>query len=156
MILWNRPPITKVYTRRNTQFNAASEDHLEEIHTTNEFAPEIDYRLIAVRKVTRECTKHSLYNFLSYVRLNSHLKAFTSALDSDIILRDTREAMSILEYIDAVYEEMRALIKNKTCEFSTIKDIKLIGFRWIFTSNCNTGMLGCKLCIISVEPGINL
>ena len=71
---------------------------------------------IALRKGTRSCTKHPLYNFLSYKSLSPSFQAFTSQLSCVTIPKDIQEALGVPEWREAVLEEMRALEKNKTWE----------------------------------------
>lgn len=73
-------PITCVYTRRNNAPGGlqvlSGNDNPNELSTNTDNLP------IALRKGTRECTKHPLYAFLAYDRLGYKLHAFTSNLDS--------------------------------------------------------------------------
>ena len=89
---------------------------------------------IALRKGTRSCTKHPIYNFLSYNSLSPSFQAFTSKLFCVTIPKDIQEALGVPEWREAVLEEMRALEKNKTWEITELpKGKTLVGCKWVFT-----------------------
>ena len=69
---------------------------------------------VAIRKLVRSCTKHPKSNFVSYSNLSSPLSAFTSKLSSVEIPKNVQVALEIPKWREAVFEEMKALEKNKT------------------------------------------
>ena len=69
---------------------------------------------IAIRKGVRNCTKHSIANYLSYHKLSEKYKTFTTNVSHLFVPRNIQEALGQSEWKSTVYEEMRALQKNKT------------------------------------------
>lgn len=67
---------------------------------------------IAIRKGVRTYAKYSLSNFLSFLRLNSNYKAFTT----NFIKQNVSNALKDFRRKEAIFEEMRALHKNDTWE----------------------------------------
>ena len=83
---------------------------------------------IALRKGFRSCTKHSIYNYVFYENLSPQFRAFTTRLDSTMIPHNIHIALECSEWIAAVMEEMKALIKNKTWELYALpKGHKTVG-----------------------------
>ena len=74
---------------------------------------------IAIRKGTRECTNRPLYprsHYVSLKHLSPSHKNFIVSLNTTIIPNTVFEALSKMEWKDAMREEMSALEKNKTWE----------------------------------------
>ena len=70
---------------------------------------------IAIRKGTRStCNPHPVYNFLSFHRLSLPYFAFVSTLSSVSTPKSTSEALSHLDWKQAMVEEMDALYSNGT------------------------------------------
>lgn len=65
---------------------------------------------IAIRKGVRTYAKYSLSNFLSFLRLNSNYKAFTT----NFIKQNVSNALKDFRRKEAIFGEMRALHKNDT------------------------------------------
>jgi len=94
---------------------------------------------IAFRKLGRSCTKHPLSNFVSYSNLSSSFVAFTSNLSSVQIPKNVQEALEIPKWKEAVFEEIKALEKNKTWSVTTLPAGKrTVGCKWVFTIKCNS------------------
>ncbi|KAL6348574.1 hypothetical protein AAG906_016088 [Vitis piasezkii] len=92
---------------------------------------------IAVRKGTKECTNRPLYPLSHYVSLK-HLspahKNFIVSLNTTIIHNTVFEALTKIEWNDAMREEMSALEKNKTWEIvEKSKKKNIVDCKWIFT-----------------------
>ncbi|XP_052299567.1 retrovirus-related Pol polyprotein from transposon RE1 isoform X1 [Citrus sinensis] len=110
----------------NVHSNPISESVLE---TTNDLDVPI-----AQRKGTRSCTLHPISKYVSYHRLSPFFRAFTANLSVIAIPKSVQDALSIPEWRDAVYAEMRALEKNKTWELVKLpEEKKPVGCKWIFT-----------------------
>lgn len=71
---------------------------------------------IALRKNARSCTKHLLSNFVSYNNLSPSLYAFVTQLSGVVIPNNVHEALKVLQWKEAIFEEMKALEKNTTWE----------------------------------------
>jgi hypothetical protein len=99
---------------------------------------------IAIRKPGRTCTKHPLSNFVSYSNLSPSFAAFTSNLSSVKIPKNVQEALEIPKWKEAVFEEMKALEKNKTWSATTLPAGKrTVGCKWVFTIKYNSdGSIG--------------
>ena len=69
---------------------------------------------IALRKQTRSCTLHPIEKFVSYNTLSTGYHAFTSNLDRVKIPKNIQEALEILDWKEAVMEEMNVSEKNGT------------------------------------------
>ncbi|PON57490.1 hypothetical protein PanWU01x14_173960, partial [Parasponia andersonii] len=61
-----------------------------------------------------ECTKHSIYNFVSYEGLSLEYNAFTIILFSIEIPQNIHTTLEKSEWRAATGEEIRALKKNRT------------------------------------------
>lgn len=59
-----------------------------------------------------KCTKHPLSNFVFYEKLSPSLCAFTSQLFGMDIPKNAKNALNVLEWKEAVLEEMGALEKK--------------------------------------------
>ena len=90
---------------------------------------------IAIRKGTRStCNPHHVYNFLSYHRLSLPYFVFVSTLSSVSIPTSTNEALSHLDWKQAMVEEMDAFSSNGTWELVTLPPSKsLTGCCWVYT-----------------------
>ncbi|KAA0056446.1 reverse transcriptase [Cucumis melo var. makuwa] len=63
---------------------------------TSTYGPSLDLP-IALRKGTRSCIKHSIFNYVSYEKLSPQFRAFTANLDSTIIPKNINIALECLE-----------------------------------------------------------
>ncbi|KAH9753027.1 protein kinase domain-containing protein [Citrus sinensis] len=89
---------------------------------------------IALRKGTRSCTLHPISKYVSYHRLSPSFRAFAANLSVIAIPKSVQDALSIPEWRDAGYAEMRALEKSKTWELVKLPEGKKpVGCKWIFT-----------------------
>lgn len=105
----------------------------------SDFNTVIDNRPIATRKGIRECTKHPLRKFVSYVVLSPQFNAFTSVLDSNHLPKDIYEALDNPVWNTAVQDEMNALIKNKTWDLvDRNQSEKCVGCKWVFSIKYNS------------------
>ena len=68
---------------------------------------------IAIRKGVRSCTTHPIAQYLSYHRLSSNYKAFTSKISHLFIPRNIQEALRHPNWKLADMEELNALNKIK-------------------------------------------
>jgi len=93
---------------------------------------------IVVRKGVRSGTQHPIGNFVSYDRLSSNYRAFETTLDNTQIPRNIQEALQHQKWAATVKEEVLALKKNRTWEFSNLpKGKKPVGCKWIFSIKYN-------------------
>ena len=89
---------------------------------------------IALRKGMRSCTSHPISHFVSYGHLSPSLYAFTTSLNSSIVLKSVQEAMSISGWKSAMEAEMSALSENATWSLVTRPPGKtIVGCRWVYT-----------------------
>lgn len=89
---------------------------------------------IAVRKGVRECTKHPIYNFVSYHGLSNKYRAFVASLDQTQVPKSIQEALTIPKWKAAVEEDIRALEKNGTWKITELPPGKRpVGCKWVFT-----------------------
>ena len=89
---------------------------------------------IALRKQPRSCTLHPISKFVSNNTLSAKYHAFTTNLDRIQIPKNIQEALEILEWKEAVMEEIRALEKNGTWEVMNLpRGKKPMGCKWVFT-----------------------
>ncbi|KAL0561776.1 hypothetical protein IC582_002217 [Cucumis melo] len=112
-----------------------SNDEAEQGHTRklDEYGPSLDIP-IALRKGTRSCTKHPIYNYVSYDNISPQFRVFTASLDSTIILKNIYTALECPEWKNVVMEEMKALEKNRTWEICALpKGHKTVGCKWVFS-----------------------
>lgn len=93
---------------------------------------------IALRKGKRTCTQHPIGNFVSYDKLSPSYKAFTTTLTETQIPKTIQEALSQEKWNKAVMEEVQALEKNQTWEYTSLPEgKKSVGCRWIFSVKYN-------------------
>ena len=90
--------------------------------------------LIAIRKGVQKCTKHLIYNFVSYEGLSPEYKAFTTNVSSAEISQNIHVALEKPEWRIVIGEEIKALKKNGTWELVDLLEGKRpVGYKWIFT-----------------------
>ena len=121
-------PQLQVYTRRNIE----AENLPQHCQSSNPNMVELDYgesqfyflsnKLnldvpIAFRKSVRSCTQHPIAMFVSYHRLNSSFKAFTTNFCNVNTPKTIQDALESLKWKEVVMEEMTALHKNQTWDF---------------------------------------
>ncbi|XP_062114174.1 uncharacterized protein LOC133825214 [Humulus lupulus] len=88
---------------------------------------------IALRKVTRTCTKYPIAKCISYNHLSKHHRAFIANISELVVPRNILEALDDPNWNLAVMEEMNALIKNGTWEIVRVpKGTKIVGCKWFF------------------------
>jgi len=93
---------------------------------------------IALRKGKRQCTQHPINNFVSYEKLSPKYKAFVSTLSNIQIPKNIQEALAQSEWKKAILEEIHALEKNNTWEYTKLPTgKKLVGCKWVFTIKHN-------------------
>ncbi|KAI3456022.1 hypothetical protein Pfo_012685, partial [Paulownia fortunei] len=113
----------------------------QSVQSTSDLSPRfksnesIDYNIpIVVRKGVRSCTKHPLSNYVSYKNLSPNFRIFTSQVSCMEIPKSVHDALKIPEWKEAVFEEVKALEKNKTWEMVDLMRGKTtIGCKWVFT-----------------------
>ena len=82
---------------------------------------------------------HPISNFVSYEKLSLSYKAFATALTEINIPKSIQEALVQPEWKKAVMEEVNALEKNKTWEYSKmLAGKKLVGCKWVFAVKHNS------------------
>ena len=69
---------------------------------------------IAYTEGVRTCTKHPASKFASYHRLSLPFKAFATNPSSVTTPRTVQDALANPKWREAIYEELRALYKNRT------------------------------------------
>lgn len=105
-------------------------------HNTRVFDTDLDIP-IAIRKGVRSCTNHPIAKYMSYHKLSSEHKAFTSKISHLSIPRNIQEALECPKWKEAVMEEMNALVKNNTWESVVLpREKKAVGCKWVFTVKC--------------------
>ncbi|KAL0555968.1 hypothetical protein IC582_004471 [Cucumis melo] len=117
-----------------------SNNEAEQGHTwkLNEYDPSLDIP-IALRKGTGSCTKHPIFNYVSYDNFSPQFKAFTGSLNSTIIMKNIYTALECSEWKNVVMEEMKALEKNRTWKISALpKGHKTVGCKWVFSLKYKT------------------
>lgn len=91
-----------------------------------------------MRKGTRSCTNHPIYNFVSYGGLSPSHHAFVSNLDKIQVPSTIHEVLSVPEWKTAIWEEINALENNGTWVISELPPGKRhVGCKWIFTVTHN-------------------
>ena len=93
---------------------------------------------IALRKGVRQCTKHSISNFVSYDKLSSCMRSFVTKIEEETIPATFEEAIKDPRWCAAIDEELRALNKNQTWEIMKLPmGKKAVGCKWVFTIKYN-------------------
>lgn len=69
---------------------------------------------IALKKSIQSCTLHPISRFVSYSILSLRFHTFTANLDKLAISRNIYNILKILEWREAIMEEIKALEKNRT------------------------------------------
>lgn len=111
--------------------NEAKRDHLDNL---DEYDSSLDIPIVALRKGTRSCTKHSICDYVSYENLSPQFRAFTTNLDSILILKNIHIALECPKWKTVVMKEMRDLEKNKTWELCALpKGHKTVVRKSLFT-----------------------
>lgn len=88
---------------------------------------------IALRKNAISCTTHLLSNFVSYNNLSPSFCAFVTQTSGVVISNNVHEALKVLEWKEAIFEEMKALEKNTTWEPVYLpKGKTVVGCKWVF------------------------
>lgn len=121
----NHEPNMESYEGKNSQCNTSE---------TNKVSNEQDdiNIPIALRKGKRSCTAHPISNFMMHQSLSASHKAFESSLDSIKIPKCLQEVLQHPEWNAAVDEEMNALLKNHTWEYSNLPTRKqTVGCKWV-------------------------
>ncbi|TYK14850.1 reverse transcriptase [Cucumis melo var. makuwa] len=72
-------------------------------------------------------------NEIKLDHLGNTNRAFTASLDSITIPKNIHLTLECLEWKVAVMEELRAQEKNKTWDLCTLKGLKTVGCKWVFT-----------------------
>ena len=85
--------------------NTENETKSNHYGNSSRYDPSLDL-LIALRKGTRSCTKHSICNYVSYENLSPQFRAFTASLDSTTIPKNIHSALKCPEWKNVVMEEM--------------------------------------------------
>ena len=70
--------------------------------------------LIALHKCKSSCTSYPISHFVSFGHLSSSFHAFTTILNSTIVLKSVQEAMCISSWKFAMEAEMSTLFENAT------------------------------------------
>ena len=105
-----------------------------------QFESDKDALSIALRKGIRTCTNsvpYAMVNYLNYNKVSPDYHAFLSAIQEIPIPRNAQEALKNQKWKEAMYEEMRALLKNHTWDIVLLpKGKKPVGCRWVYTLKC--------------------
>lgn len=76
---------------------------------------------------------------MSYQTLSTNFRVFTANLDNTEIPKNSRDALKILEWREAVMEEIRALEKNETWDMVKLPKCKRpVGCKWVFNVKYKT------------------
>ncbi|KAK5825993.1 hypothetical protein PVK06_020890 [Gossypium arboreum] len=90
---------------------------------------------IAKRKGVKNIVKYPMSNFVSYKALSSTFSTFVSCLDTVQIPKNVKDALQVLEWKEAILEEMCALEKTGTWETMELPvGKKIVGCKWVFTT----------------------
>ena len=89
---------------------------------------------IAIRNGVRSCNQHPLSKYVSYKNHSLVFRDFTSQFSCMEIPSIVQDALKVLEWNKAVFEEIKALEKNGTWELVDLPRGKTtIGCKWVFT-----------------------
>ena len=100
------PPKQSQESNPNARTHETSPGNTSSEFITNEsIANDLDCP-IALRKGRRSCTSHPIYNFVSYKGLSPSFQTFVANLNKVQVPNSIQEAISILEWKTAVWEEM--------------------------------------------------
>ncbi|XP_010245474.1 PREDICTED: phospholipase D zeta 1-like [Nelumbo nucifera] len=127
-----RPPITRVYTRRS----ASAPPPLQHPSTDPTTAPSPSnlHLPIALRKGKRTCTSHPISDYVSTAHLSASHCKFISLLSSVPIPKTVQEALTSPGWRHAMEEELSALQHNHTWELTTLPpDKHTVGCKWAYT-----------------------
>jgi hypothetical protein len=81
---------------------------------------------------------HDLSNYVSYASLSPSYRAFVASLQSVVIPKDWLEAKQDPKWREAMWEELRALDKNKTWDLVKLPvGKKVVSCKWVFTVKQN-------------------
>ncbi|XP_062114469.1 uncharacterized protein LOC133825558 [Humulus lupulus] len=140
----------RVYSRRERNKQVMNPQHSQMPNPVMEPLPskdpgilpsnkELDLDIpIALKKGTRSCTQYPISKFISYSKLSSPFKAFTSNLPNVVIPRNIEEALDSPQWKAAVLEEIRAPKHNGMWKLVELPpDKKVIGCKWVFTIKFN-------------------
>ena len=79
-------------------------------------------------------SKYPIANYVSTEKLSESLKSFSNALSTHHILTSVEEALQDLKWVQAMKEEMEALLKNKKWILVSLpKGHKIVGCKWVFS-----------------------
>ena len=80
------------------------------------------------------CTMHPISNYLSHNHLSPAYRVISEKILNTETPKNIQEALEVPEWRDAVFEEMRALEKNKTWDIVKLQEGKhTVGCKWVFT-----------------------
>lgn len=141
-----------MYSRRNKTVRTSldcqnSEPNIELLEDTGTIQLESKFHLnslqssdlnldlpIAQRKGVRTCTEHPIAKFVPYHRLSPSFKAFATNLSSITTPTTVQDALANPKWRAAIYEELRALYKNRTWELADLPyGKKPVDCKWLFT-----------------------
>ncbi|KAK6921537.1 Nucleotide-diphospho-sugar transferase [Dillenia turbinata] len=101
--------------------------------TADESVIPLDHN-IALRKGIRQCTQHSISNFISCHHISPQHQSFLTSLNSIMIPRIVGEVLRDRNWTLAMKEEVQALEKNKTWEIVTkLENVVPFGYKWVYT-----------------------
>ncbi|RVW70212.1 Retrovirus-related Pol polyprotein from transposon TNT 1-94 [Vitis vinifera] len=79
-------------------------------------------------------SKYPIANYISTEKLSEPLKSFSNALLTHHISTSVDEALQDLKWVQAMKEEMKALLKNKTWILVSLPEgHKIVGCKWVFS-----------------------
>lgn len=88
---------------------------------------------IALRKGVRICTKHPMFNFVSYHTLSPSFHNFYIVLSSIYVPHSVSKVIIHPKWRDVMDEEIKALKMNKTWELvDHPREKMLVGWKWVF------------------------
>ena len=78
-------------------------------------------------------SKYSIANYISTEKLSESSKSFSNALSTHHISTSVEEALQDPKWVEAMNEEMEALLKNKTWILVSLPEgHKTVGCKWVF------------------------